>query len=191
LDLHDIAVVLACTYSKLFGIPSFHTVHLPAIPCSQLAHWEESHCWLLLHTSGNNPEVLQNHKVLAPAKRTFAPEALPLKARKCYQQTLQFESKEWVAWFLSCCCCCCCCCCSPQISSSNLAETATHNAQSVKTESNTVKMKEEVKPSSNEWVTFIVFIRLFLHLRSLLQAREIRNPQSATPKWSSKIGNGN
>jgi hypothetical protein len=37
------------------------------------------------------PEVLQNHKVLAPAKRTFAPEALPLKARKCYHQTLQFS----------------------------------------------------------------------------------------------------
>jgi len=47
----------------------------------------------------------------------------------------------------------------------------------VKTESNTVKMNEEVKPSSNEWVTFIVFIRVFLHLRSLLQAPEIRNAQ--------------
>jgi hypothetical protein len=34
-----------------------------------------------------------------------------------------------------------------------------------------------VKPSSNEWVTFIVFIRVFLHLRSLLQAPEIRNAQ--------------
>jgi hypothetical protein len=118
----------------------------------------------------------------------------PILEGKCCEEEEEgkfTESKEWVAWFLSCCCCCCCCCCSPQISSSNLAETATHNAQSVKTESNTVKMKEEVKPSSNEWVTFIVFIRLFLHLRSLLQAREIRNPQSATPKWSSKIGNGN
>ncbi|CAK9219759.1 unnamed protein product [Sphagnum troendelagicum] len=38
-------------------------------------------------------------------------------------------------------------------------------------------MKEEVKPSRNEWVTFIVFIRVFLHLRSLLQAPEIRNAE--------------
>ncbi len=57
----------------------------------------------------------------------------------------------------------------------------------MKTESNTVKMKEEVKPSSNERVTFIVFIRVFLHLRSLLQAPEIRNAQMGQQNRQRKL----
>jgi hypothetical protein len=68
------------------------------------------------------------------------------------------------------------CCYSPQISSSTLAETAAHNAQSVKTESTTVKMKEEVKPSSNnEWVTFIVFHSSFSSPQ--ISSTSSRNPQ--------------
>jgi hypothetical protein len=54
--------------------------------------------------------------------------------------------------------------------------------KSVKTESNPVKMKEEVKPSSNEWVTFIFYYSYFLHLRSLLQAREIRKRPNGAAK---------